>query len=632
MRHHRKAILNHFSCGEKIRFRSSFNKLFLVVGMVLMLAPIAMIIKNNAFASSLAADLTVTGFSLSRNGNQITVFDEATATEVLSDYTIKMPHNDPANWELTLDLSLTGGHTVSAGDTVLVPIATHYLEDNPTTFDLILDDFSEAILYDGSTNIGTFRKAASGEGILIEFNENAAGASSFSDLTLTMNNAVRSASLGYARVGYITVASQKYYFGIVKKSLGNLSDVTYTSQATNNSVSWETRIGTDLTNELSISRGTSGTPVATIVEQAYPDAIDHGPVTIFEAHRMPLTLDDNSPSGHKAAESINHAADFTQITQSADESYETFRARVAANPLQYGFYKDSDGLRFVINYGLLGVDTPFDSADAWAESAAENAIAQGYYTTADKQALIDYYIACFGDDSVISQVPSPSYSFTMIYPVAYEDTPVYSTATVTYGDTEKTLSDSTNLVGIFGSVKVQARALQVVTVDFNSRELINGGAYKLQIKLGDVYEDYVPNDGGALIRTVADGGTLDFSNLGIGTYRLVEISVPEGYDPTLTDGYDEVDEVAYSEDFDVGVSDTEGKRVIVYNAKNDEPVNPDEPGDDEEGDEDEKPLVPNTGVSKVADQSSGDNNLGAYAIIAIGFAMVTIGFRRKNEE
>ena len=530
MHYRRKTILNHFSCGEKFKVRSGLNKILLAVGTVLLLAPVAMIIKNNVFASNLGVDIAITGFSLSQNGNQITVFDEAHATGDLYDYAVKMPHNTPTNWELVLDLNLTDGRTVSDGDTVLIPVVTRYLDDNPTTFDLILDDFSEAMLYDGSTNIGTFKKATDDEGILIEFNENAVGASSFSDLTLTMNNAVRSASLGSARLGYITVASQRFYFGIAKKSLGNLSDVTYTGQVTNNSILWETRIGTDLTNELSTSRGTSGTPIATVVEQTYPDAIDHGPLTIYEVHRMPLDVDDeHSPSGHKAAESIDHVDDFTQITQNADESYESFKARVVATPLQYGFYKDSDGLRFVINYGLLGADTPFSSANTWAESAADNAIAQGYYNIPKRRDLINYYIDCFGDDSVISQVPSPSYHFDVIYPVAYEDTPVSSTAVVTYGDTPEILTNSATLVGIYGSVKVQARALEVVTVDYNSRELINGGAYKLQLKRNNVYEDYTANDGGTLIRTVTDGGTLTFTNLGIGTYRLNILATLTGF-------------------------------------------------------------------------------------------------------
>ncbi|MDO4760123.1 MAG: prealbumin-like fold domain-containing protein [Candidatus Saccharibacteria bacterium] len=618
MYYRRKDILNHFSCGEKFKVRSGINKIFLAIGFALLLAPIALSIKNNVFASRLEVNIAITSFNLSKDGNQITVLDEASASENLTDYPVKMSHNTPTNLELVFDLNVTGGRTVSSGDTVLIPFTTHYLENNPTTFDLILDDFSEAMLYDGSTNIGTFKKVDSGEGIIIEFNRNAAGASSFTDLTLVMNNAVRSAALGYARVGYVTVASQKYYFGIVKKSLGNLSDVTYTSEVTNDSVSWETRIGTDLTNELSTSRGTSGTPVNTVVEQAYPGAVDHGPLTIFEAHRMPLNLNSDAPSGHKAAESINHINDFTQITQNAGESYASFKARVVASPLRYGFYKDSDGLRLVVNYGLLGVDTPFGSANTWAESAADAAIAQGYYTAADKQALIDYYIACFGDNSVISQVPSPAYSFRAIYPVAYEDTPVSSTAVVTYGNTSVTLTDSATLVGIFGSVKVQARAMQVVTVDYESRELISGGTYKLQIKHGDIYEDYTPNDGGTLIRTVADGGMLTFSNLGIGTYRLVEVSVPEGYDPTLTDGYDEIDEVAYSSDFVVSASDTEGTRIIVYNLKSDKSAEADE----------DAPAVPKTGAN-TTDGLGGTIDASVCAMTAIGIAMIVIAIKKK---
>ena len=582
MHYRRKTILSHFSCGERIKpARGGFNKAALVAWLLLLSLPIALIIKNSnrTLAASLEADFEIKSFSLVGVDGEVTTFDEEHASENIEDYAVIMKHNSPTTMNLVLDLHVSGGRTISAGDTVTIPTAIHVISAGTSKFDLVIDQFDNAPLYSGSTNIGTFGRGAS-SGIILTFNENAAGIASFNDLSLTLNNAVRSAAVGYERVGYITIAGQKFYFGIDDLALGSLvDDRTYTGLITNNNVLWETRIGSALTNEVSSSRGASGSPVALVVEQDCPGAIDHGPLMVVEARRIPKSLSAGSGASHRNASEVNRVEYFTEVAQRSNETYAQFKARVSADPLQYGFYKYDGGIKFVINYGRLGLDTPFESANNWAENAADEAIALGYYADADREALIEYYLDCFGDDSAIKQSPSSYFNFRAIYPAAVEDTTVATDTIIRYAGQEPVdRSASATLVGIFGDASnVQTRAAQIVVVDVYGGTALNGGSYKLQILGNEGYGDYTPNDGGSLIREVVDDGVLLFSNLGYGTYRVVEVSVPDGYDPTLSDGYDEVDEVAYSESFTISANDESGARVVMRNERTQD--NPDDPDD-----------------------------------------------------
>ncbi len=644
MHYRRKAILNHFSQGEKFRVRSGLNKLCLVVGMLLSSLPaINVIIENNTFADALSATIDVKSFRLSKNGTEITSFDEAHASSDVADYTSKMTHNMPTDLEIVVDVSING-RAINAGDTVLIPVQTHSADipDVASDYDLLIDRFNEAPLYSAGAMIGTFDRTS--DGILLTFNQTASGLSSIEGLTLSMNNAARSAALGYDRIGYITIAGEKFYVGIGKVILNALQDRTYTGEVTNNTVLWETRSGAALTNALSSGRGQLShdlTPTKTIVEQNYPGAIDHYSLNIRNARRIPQSLAGNSEASIRMGSTKTYTSDFTEIVQASGESYDTFKSRVVQAPLQYGFYKDADGIRFIINYGVLGVDTPFDSAEEWAEQSADNAIAQGFYAAADRTNLINYYLDCYGENSALAQSPSVYYNFRMVYPVAYEDTQVTSSVVMHYGDSDQVTDSATaTLVGIFGEADVPAGAVQLITIDADDYSLINGGVYKLQLKRGtelDKYEDYNPSDGGSVYRTVTENGTLTFSRIRAGIYRLVEVSVPDGYDPTLSNGYDEADEVAYSENFEISDNDTEGIRIVMRNTKAEpepgpepepEPTPTPTPEPDDKGDK--TPTVPDTGAVRSADQNGSEFDAGIYVLSATGLAMIALVILNKK--
>lgn len=616
MKYHRKAILGHFSRGEKFRSKKRsgwFDKTILAAGLlVLTFAAVSVLTKSNTFAEQLGASITIKSFELSRNGNEITTSD---TEKSLDYYTAKMVHNTPTNLNLTLDLSLTNnGRTIAAGDTILIPVQTHNADASGSVsdYDLVIDQFGGAGLISNGINIGTFERTS--DGILLTFNQNAVGLSSLTDLTLAMNNVARSGGLGYSRVGYITIAGKQFYFAVAQLALNNLSDAAYTGLVTNNNVLWETRVGSDLTNTLSSSRGVQGVATETYVEQDFPGAIDYGTINIREAHRIPVSLNGNSVASIRIATYVDQKGAFTEVKQNSGEIYANFARRVMANPLQYGFFKYDGGIKFIINYGALGVDTPFAPAEEWAEAAADSAISQGYYTAADKQALVNYYLDCFGEDSAIAQSPSSFYNFRMVYEQAIEDTEVSTTAKIFSNDVLSTYNRTATLVGIYGQADVEAKAVELLTIDSKDHTTINGGVYKLQRKVDGEFEDYTPDDGGELEREVTENGALMFKNLEHGIYRIVELEVPEGYDITLSANYDEEAGAAYSDEFTGG---SEGVRIIRLSYKE----APEEEPED-------TPAAPDTGAD-TADKLGNTSDAGIYAMTAFGIAMIVIAIKRK---
>ena len=395
---------------------------------------------------------------------------------------------------------------------------------------------------------------------------------------------------------------------------------------------------------LSASRGVGGTPVSALVEQSFPGGVSGEKPVISNPYYIPYNLENNSAiSGVAAVNEKNYVDDYLEIVPEAGETYDAFRMRVAARPLQYGYYVDAAGVTFVINYGRLGADTSFASANEWAGAAADAATGMGYYSEVDRQSIINYYTASFGNNSVVKQLPVPVLSACVHYPVTLEDSKMTTTAKVTYDGVEKTLTGNATLTGAKGTTAVGSSAVMLYNVDAETEAMLPGGAFKLQIKGSDgTYEDYLANDGGEMIREGGNDGTLSFAKLGVGTYRVVGITSPDRYDMETSDGYDAEAKVMYSADFTITGGEGEGATVVMRYTKKITPSEDDTPADvpddgginDEDGgssdevQEGEKILVPDTGGKK--NNSGPEIDYIGMGLGGVAFAIMTVVYIKKT--
>ena len=536
------------------------------------------------------------------------------------DYAMKMADNVPADLALLMDVELSGGRAIKANDEILIPIESHYVTTGTVkSADLEIADFAYGKLMSGGSVIGLFKRVDNG--ILLSFAREAAGLTSLKNLSLTAKGIARSESIGKNRVGYITVAGKNYYFGISQTNLTNLTDNTYPSATADNNVTWTTNVGSDLTNTLSRSSGTTGVATDVYVEQSFPGAIGFNGISVYEAHRIPvgLVLGEQSNASSMVADQIDRTNEFTEIKQNGDEGYAAFARRVMSNALQYGFYQDSDQLRLIINYGALGVDTPFAASEAWAEDAADNAVAQGYYVAADKNPLAAYFTDCYGAHSALQQSPSSFFNVNVTYPSDRVDD-VTTTARIYDNDVAESHGSRASLAILTGELIIPARQAQLVVVDDLDASTVNGGLYKLQRKKSDgTFEDYAPTEEYENKKRVTKNGTIIFDDLEDGAYRFVGLEVPEGYDIAGSEGYSKTDKVTYSKEFNIDGYD--GARIVVGIKKIATP----EPEDD---DDDDSPAAPKTGLGS-ADETSGSTDAGIYAMTAFGIAMIVIAIKRK---
>jgi len=563
---------------------------------------------------------------LNTAGVEVDLQRGSSASQNPEDYFTKLRHNIPMQIKLVVNVTLGQGEVINAGDTLNIPIVRHLTH---STADLNIVSTDSATLYDkDGVNIGSFR-VYSNSRIELTFNDNVAGATSLNELTLDLGRIARASGIGYDRVGKITIGGTDFYFGVARRQIYILNDLVTNSGSSNDRIIWGTRIGADLVNSLSSSRGTYGEPVDALVEQSFPGAKSGGIVRMGNPYRIPYNLESNSVMSEVSVSDANNYVDkYTEIAQNPGETYESFKARVVASPSQYGYYTDDSGVTFVAYYGKLGVDTPYASANDWAEYVAGRAIETGFYPEADRQALIDYYLACFGDNSVINQLPMPTTNTYIYYPTVLEDTVVTTSMKITYNGVEKMLNSSATLTGIMGSTSVKSDAVMLFVSDGDTGKMIPGGTFKLQVKQDDgTYEDYLADDGGEMIREGGSDGTLIFSNLVNGTYRIVELTAPDGYSLKNSEGYNEEDGVIYSEDFVIDSGNEEGVKITLKNVQgNDAADEEEEPADDTT--EEEVVVVPDTGHNGKG--FGNDIDIIGFGIGGVAFAVMVTIYARKT--
>ena len=541
------------------------------------------------------------------DGTEIDVQTGASASSNPDDYTV-----DAATVSagvLTLSIQLPAGDTLQNGDHFTVDVQPH---NTGSLRDLSFPSSTGYIgLYNGNVRIGQWK--IENDDIVGEFNENAAGMSVLQPFDLVFEEGgVKSWRVGYTRVGYITIGDKTYYFKVGGRELSRLTDSRWQSgTASNNIISWAYRIGAPLGNSLLSSNGTSGNIADALIEDSFEEANSVSIGRIQALLPIPLTL-ENGSGGSSFGHSFNIESLFTQVTQREDETYDSFKTRVARMPLQYGIYKSSTGLfSVVVHFGRIGADGPFwdDINGGYISLAADKAINDGYYPEEQRTALINRLTASFGQSSIVHEAVATFNVFiSATYPLALEERTLSSDAVYTYDGVSTTVNGRAKMVGISSSIDVSSFSALLMQADADSGEVVPGGTYKLQLKGQDgKYADYKANDAGELIRTVGDDGTILFSNLGVGTYRFAQVTSPEGFSKKQSEGYDEDDGIVYSEDFEIHADDEEGIIVLMQLKE----------GVDEEGEEDI--VVPDTGAfSNLGEDFVG----GTIGLILVGFGIV----------
>ena len=613
MKYHRKAILGHFSRGEKFRSKQKsgwFDKTILAAGLLLLtFAAVSLITKNNTLAKEINTNITIDRVGIFAGTDVITVKDEDHASTNPADYANKMSEGTLYSLNINLDIVFPEGQANTGNDYTIIPINIEGSENLP---DVILNETREIPIYWQEEEIGKF--TISSDAIRIDYSPWVAGLDRIDDVVLYVPNVISVVGANQNRVGTVAFDGNQFYFGVSGKNLSNLSDGTYVKSLADDSAVWETRVGSELTNSLSLTGGVIGVPTDTYVEQNFPNAVGHGKVSVYETHMIPLNLSGHANASSRVADSIDRSDKFTEVVQQTGESYASFMHRVMSAAGQYGFYQDSAGLRFIINYGALGADTKFAAAEAWAEQAADSAIEQGYYAAGNKNALIEYYTTSFGRDNNIPQSPANTFSFRVDYERDDDDTQainVSQTTNVYTNNVLTTYNGSGVLLSAYGLAdNLFAPNTATITVfDYSDDGVttLNGGLYKLQYKDGDEYEDYEYEEGKTTVR-VEKNGTLFFENLEPGEYRLVELEVPEGYDITLT-------EMTDKGEFAI-VAGNYGARILVGNKKAVVP------------EDEDTPVVPKSGA-ETADKLGSVSDAGICVMTAFGIAMIVIAIKRK---
>lgn len=226
---------------------------------------------------------------------------------------------------------------------------------------------------------------------------------------------------------------------------------------------------------------------------------------------------------------------FKYLTQNAGESYEDFTTRLAENIPSYGTYKMDDGRTAVLtNFGNLPEDSPtyedlVDFTEGDKGLSFKDALKKKYPGLTTEE--IDAMVETWGPDNKIAG-KIPAFTIKIIAEAEARDEPYKNTATLIQDGGEDEAPAEVKVEDMGGSITGAAPGeVYLFKKDADDDgKLLKGAIFKLQIKNGENWEDYVPKDGGETERTTNTKGFLQFQKLGSGTYQIVEVTPPEGYD------------------------------------------------------------------------------------------------------
>lgn len=472
--------------------------------------------------SELTAVVPADGLTLIHNGEEITVRNGE--SENLDDYEGSAGYTQGI---IKINVIVPSGVTLSAGDYFNIVITSGKAG---TKVDMSFTSLDWTDLVDNTnTVIGQWR--IKDNNIQVIFNENVNGKSSISQLQLvTGTKGVRSSTTTYDRIGSAYFGEQLFTFRIDGEALAKISnDTKWQSSGTSNyNIYWAVRMGTRLTRDLWNSRGSDGDFSDAILEDSFPGA-DSVTFSVSKSLYVPASLTEDGIS-EKVFRNFGITSSFRKINQIQGESYEDFKARVIASPLQYGFYKDSEQTLHIIVYcGKLGVDTPLYTQNN-IETIVDDFIVNEIYEESDRETLIEEFQKAYLNGKTGGHSTAIRIYMRAYYPKTNVDRTISNTAYVSYDGVVSQLKRNGTLSATSGTGEITSARVTITKRDENTNALLQGARIKLQFRDGDEWVDYTNPTTGKVEHETNENGVVIFENLPIGNFRAVEVKPPKGYD------------------------------------------------------------------------------------------------------
>lgn len=512
-----------------------------------------------------------------RNGDECTVKKGSAISENPNDYPVKAIPDTRGRMVIHAELEKTDGSTFKNGDEISIQTVTYEAVGGITNIRLSPNDWTDL---SGSNGVvgqwhvngatGSTRKK-----IQIKLNSRADGQAVLSNVSMDLGSSgVNFYGVANDIVAKVTFADTTFACGMLARVRGAFNDSVWQSASANNYATVGYRVGTDLYESLVNTRGVSGTKRRILLECLFENASAQNYMSSGFDVGIPHSLTEPNgcfSAGYYMPSFYSVPTTWTKLTPSSSETYNAFKTRVMAHPMQYGFYDVANGVQVVYHFGVVGTDTPIWSdytTDNVPEEMASLMIADGWYLESDRTALTSLLKSAFETSSIVGKHCVAIRLYTALdYDTVLEDTEYPLTCTITYdpgtsSETVKNISRVVQLTGAFGSVVVKPFSAAVMKYDDETKTPLAGAKIKLQIQRNGAWTDYTS------AKTTDSTGVLTFENLALGTYRAVETQAPSGYDLTKSPNYDSDLKAVVSESFTIASTDTEGAKVQMANIQN----------------------------------------------------------------
>lgn len=519
--------------------------------------------------------ITITSVEIiNHSGENVEVMSGSSISEDPSDYSPKGIAQTTQHMIIYAEFSKTDGTTFKDGDEIKIPTHTYAVTGSRVNTVLTPNDWTDL---SGATGVIGQWQVGSPLGsvtkkINVKLNSRANGQAVLSDVTMDLGTKGMNC-YGVAKeiVSKFEIGGTTFAYGITARPRTKFYDSAWQSNSANNNAVCGIRTGVPLYTDLINSRGTTGTKRKCVGEALLEKS------TSIEMYRA--TFSNACPYSLTEAEDCfvtdyltpNFTTGWTELTPNSGETYSAFKTRVMSTPMQYGFYTSSEGTRIVFYLGTIGADTPLwsDYRDVdLPDIVADAMIEEGWYDTTDKTALANIYRKAIEDNTIVGKhITANHFAYTAYYDTVLEDTQYPYSVTITYdpgtsSETVKNFSGVIKLTGAFGSVVVKPFSCTVMKYDEEAKTPLAGAKIKLQILKNNTWTDYTQEV------TSDSSGLINFLNLALGTYRVVETEAPDGYSLAHSPGYDAESGTVISETFVIASTDTEGAKIQMGNVQN----------------------------------------------------------------